>query len=74
MKFCQKMGLMLCFGLLLGVYRGKIALWRGDDPQPVKVFPYSVSSLPQADQDALRKGIAIHSDTELMRLLEDYLS
>ncbi len=65
---------LLLLTFLLGIHDGKIALWSGDDPEPVKVFPYYASLLPKADQDALKKGIPIESSEDLRKLLEDYLS
>ena len=68
----------LCYALmatiLLGVHKGKIALWKDDDPKPFKVFPYHVSMLPIEAQQALKKGIRVESMDELNRLLEAYLS
>ncbi len=66
--------LFLLFSFILGSHEGYIALWKDGDPKPVRVFPYSVRSLPQADQEALEKGIRIDSESELIRLVEDYLS
>ena len=66
--------LALFFTFLLGSHEGFVALWIQPDPQPVKVFPYRVASLPPADQENLRKGIVIESEKELSCLLEDYLS
>lgn len=74
MKFGKILGLTLCMGYLLGAHNGRVALWKGDDPEPARVFPYSVSSLPKADQEALKKGIRLESREELYRLIEDYLS
>jgi hypothetical protein len=65
---------ILCLGYLLGVYRGQIALWKDPDPTPIRVFPYSISMLPEEDQQTLRKGIHADSIIELTRQLEDYLS
>jgi hypothetical protein len=59
---------------LLGIHEGRIALWRGDDPEPVRVFPYSVATLPKEEQQRLQDGIRIESMAELQRLLEAYLS
>ena len=59
---------------LLGSYKGYIALWNDKNKDPVKVFPYSVQSLPPADQKRLNKGIEISSVEQLYKLLEDYLS
>lgn len=61
-------------GFMLGVHDGRVALWKEDDPQPIRIFPYRVTSLPPADQRALEKGIVIEAKEQLHRLLEDYLS
>lgn len=66
--------LTLIFAFILGSHEGFVALWRSPGGEPDQVFPYSVSSLPRADQQRLEKGIVIESREELMRLLEDYLS
>ncbi len=65
---------LLLLSLLLGCYEGHIALWQEGMQEPEAIYPYSVSSLPPADQDALKKGIPIGSAEELARRLEDYLS
>ena len=65
---------ILLFGFILGVYEGKIALWRDNQEKPMKVFPYQVSILPQADQQRLQQGIHVDSLSELYKLVEDYLS
>lgn len=46
---------------LLGIHDDRIALWDSDDPEPVKIFPYSAASFPPAVQEALRHGIPIAS-------------
>lgn len=66
--------LTLLLGLILGSHNGYIALWTEDSPEPKKVFPYKVTSLPPVDQKALEQGIHIGSAQELAQLLEDYLS
>ena len=65
---------ILSLSLLLGVHNGNIALWQDDDPEPVRVFPYRVSVLPERDQALLEAGIQIESESRLHSLLEDYLS
>ena len=37
---------LLLVGFLLGIYHGRIAVWRAPDPEPVKVFPYYAAILP----------------------------
>ena len=66
--------LTLLFAFVLGSHNGYIALWEGSDPDPVKVFPYRVSSLPAADQQRLEAGIRLETKEELVKLVEDYLS
>lgn len=61
-------------GFLIGVHDGRIALWKDGSKTPWKVFPYSVSSLPEDGQNALRKGIRVEGTDELNRLLENFLS
>ena len=60
--------------IYLGVYGNQLALWEDSDPKPLKVFHYQLQLYPQADQQALRQGIAITSPSELCQLLEDYFS
>lgn len=65
---------IVLFGFLLGIYEGKIALWQDNKEDPVQVFPYQASMLPEADQQMLRRGIHVDSIRELYRLIEDYFS
>lgn len=61
-------------GYLLGIYRGSVALWKDDDPTPIRIFPCSVITLPYDVRQALQSGIHIETEADLQRLLEDYLS
>lgn len=74
MKLRRCLSSMALLGFLLGVHKGYIALWKDGDPEPVRVFPYRVSGLPLQDQQFLERGIPITSQSELHRLLQDYLS
>ena len=69
---------LICAGLyamfLLGSHKGYLALWKEDRPEPFQIFPVKTETLPQADQDALEKGIPARSEIELSSLLEDFLS
>lgn len=60
-------------GLLLGVWNDRLAVWGENDPQPIHVFDFRVSSLPAADQILLRRGIQAADSRELMALIEDFL-
>ena len=59
---------------LLGNYKGYLALWKEDSPEPFQIFPLQIAFLPKQDQDALERGIPARSETELSSLLEDFLS
>ena len=65
---------MLMAVYLLGVHEGKIALWSGDDPDPIQVFPYRVSLLPKKEREMLKEGIQVETLEELYQLAEAYLS
>ncbi len=64
----------LFLGFILGIRGGFIALWPADQPEKAEIFPYSAASLPDADYQALQRGIPIDSREELTEILEDYLS
>ena len=66
--------LALIFTFILGVHKGKLALYKPGCQDPLRVFPYRVEMLPAADQAALEKGIPINTPDGLSRLIEDYLS
>lgn len=66
--------LLLALGFILGSHNGYVALWTEGRAEPDRTFPYRVSSLPPADQEALAKGIRAEDILELTQLLEDYLS
>ena len=59
---------------VLGVWEGKLALYLGVNPVPDEVFDVFITTLPEEEQERLRAGIPITSDTELALLLEDYTS
>ena len=65
---------IILLGFLIGIHNGQVALWRDNNPTPIKVFPYRAELLPETDQAALRKGIRINNISDLQRLLQDYLS
>ena len=70
----KKISVLLLIGLLLGCYRGYIALWEAGNTTPLAVYPYPLSILPPADQKLLAEGIPLRSEQELAQRLEDYLS
>ena len=74
MKRYSQIFCLVFLGFLLGIHNGKIALWQDEDPQPIKIFPFSAQMLPVADRRALEEGIRFETKEDLMRLMEDYLS
>lgn len=73
-KLSQFLTAAILTSILVGVHNGKIALWRDDDPEPFKVFPYRASMLPDEQEEMVKKGIRVESMEELQRLMEAYLS
>lgn len=65
---------ILAFSMILGAWRGYVALYDRGQAEPRQIFPTLVSSLPEADQQALIDGILVRNDRDLQQLLEDYLS
>jgi len=63
----------LIMGFMLGSYNGNLALWAGEDPEPIHTFQCRIDSLPPADQILLHRGILISNRMELIKILEDYL-
>ena len=64
----------LALYLILGSWKGYVALFEQDAPEPRQIFPAPVEALPEADQKALEEGIIVRNDRQLQQLLEDYLS
>ena len=60
--------------LVLGSWKGYVALFEKGREEPRQIFPCSVSSLPESDQAALAEGIPIRNAKDLQQALEDYLS
>ena len=65
---------VLLFGFLLGIRNGQIALWKDNDPQPLRVFSWRAMLLPQQIQDALTKGIHIEEDSDIGQLIRDMIA
>lgn len=74
MRIKRNLCYILVLSYLAGIYQGRIALWRGEDPEPETVLPYYANLLPEADRAALEKGIRIRTGEELVRFMEDFCS
>ena len=66
--------LLLALYLLLGSWKGYVALFEKGKEEPRQIFPCPVDSLPEADQRALQEKIPIRNQRDLQQALEDYLS
>lgn len=64
----------ILLGFLIGTYNGRLAVWKGDDPEPYRVYPCPVYLLPKDERDALRRGIRIDSMDDVSDFLENFLS
>ena len=65
---------LLALYVVLGSWKGYVALFKKNQSEPWQIFPTMNASLPPADQEALEKGIIVRNDRDLQQLLEDYLS
>ena len=65
---------ILALYVVLGTWKGYVALFDKGKDEPRQIFPNTVASLPPEDQAALEKGIVVRNDRQLQQLLEDYLS
>lgn len=66
--------LALMLYVVLGTWKGYLALFDRGKDEPRQIFPTMVTSLPPADQAALEDGIVVRNQRDLQQLLEDYLS
>ena len=60
--------------MVLGTWKGYLALFEGNAKEPRQIFPIEVASLPETDQTSLGFGIVIRNEKRLQELLEFYLS
>jgi len=70
----RMLGLLTALFVVVGSWKGYVAVFRDGDPEPWQIYPTKVSSLPLSDQEALENGILIRNQRDLQQLLEDYLS
>lgn len=65
---------VLALTLILGSWKGYIALFDKGQTEPRQIFPTLVDTLPLTDQQYLTEGILVRNERDLQQLLEDYLS
>ena len=73
----KKMRLAAAFFALyvvIGTWKGYVALFDPGAAEPKQIFPCPVEALPEIDQQALENGIIVRNQRDLQQLLEDYLS
>lgn len=73
-KILKRSVFLILASLFLGLHGKNLALLDGNTGKAIEIYPLSVSMLPKADQENLRRGITVESEEDLSRLLEDYLS
>lgn len=74
MDFRRMLSTALLLFVILGSWKGYVALFEEDATEPRQIFPCKVISLPEADQQALENGIVVRNERDLNQLLEDFLS
>ena len=74
MKYKPPFSTLLALVLVLGSWKGYVALFDKGKAEPRQIFPTLVDSLPPTDQQYLAEGILVRNDRDLQQLLEDYLS
>ena len=74
MLWKRKLSFLVIPYLLLGSWKGYVALFEKGKEEPRQIFPCLVDSLPEPDQQALDVKIPIRNERDLQQALEDYLS
>ena len=70
----QFFSIIAVLSLMLGSWKGYVALFEKGSDEPTQIFPCPVDSLPPADQAALEERIPIRNQRDLQQIIEDYLS
>ena len=65
---------LLALYVVIGSWKGYVALFDQGAAEPKQIFPCPVEALPEADQQALENGIIVRNQRDLQQILEDYLS
>lgn len=64
----------LALAVVIGSWKGYVALFDPGAAEPKQIFPCPVEALPESDQKALEDGILVRNQRDLQQLLEDLLS
>ena len=65
---------LLALYVVIGTWKGYVALFDQGAAEPKQIFPCPVAALPESDQQALKNGIVVRNQRDLQQLLEDYLT
>lgn len=65
---------ILALYVILGCWKGYVAVFRPGKEEPWQIYPTPVASLPESDRAALESGIIVRNERILQQLLEDYTS
>ena len=74
MLWKRSLSCLAALSLLLGCWKGYVAIFEKGQEEPRQIFPCPVDTLPEEDQAALLDGIPIRNQRDLQQALEDYLS
>lgn len=74
MRHTRLAATILLLYVILGSWKGYLAVFEGAAKEPRQIYPLKIEALPAEDQQALAEGILIRSPNRLRELLEDYLS
>lgn len=66
---------LVLWGFILGIWRGYVAVWQAEDPQPLLYRTDTpASSLLPMDRSRLRQGLRFRDLEDLTQAMEDYCS
>ena len=65
---------ILALYVVIGTWKGYVALYDQGAGEAKQIFPCPGEALPESDQQALEKGIIVRNQRDLQQLLEYYLS
>ena len=74
MEWKRLSAVFLALYVVIGTWKGYVALFDQGADEPKQIFPCPVEALPESDQEALKNGIIVRNQRDLQQLLEDYLS
>lgn len=73
MKCKRFLSCLMLLYLVLGTWKGYVALFDRGAQEPRMIYPRPVASLPAEDQAALEDGIVIRNQDQLEQALEKYV-